>query len=160
MYCTNCGTQLGEAAQACTACGQVSRRDNMLLCACGFGFHALSGDTCPDCGRANPFAGLCDLCEGILLDGMKYCQKCGKKVPSMHPIETPAPSPVQAEDDDDMNRGVCFCVNLVALALLLAGGLVIYHGLTGSEEPVIYQIAIGAACVLFAINWIIHRIRA
>ncbi|MCL2364776.1 MAG: hypothetical protein FWC71_08950 [Defluviitaleaceae bacterium] len=156
MFCTNCGKQIGEA-RACADCGQVSRGDNMLLCTCGFGFHALSGDTCPDCGRANPFGGICEMCEGILLSDMNYCAKCSTRAPWTQTAAPAARQPAQQENDPEMNRAVCFCVNFIALALILVGGLVIYHGFTGSESPVIYQIAIGAVCVLLAINWIIAR---
>ena len=165
MFCTKCGNQINDA-KACPTCGTANTANDMpLLCACGFGFHALSGDTCPDCNRANPFKAVCEMCDRVVLADMDYCANCGTRLASASSLDLPEmttmPSPAQKNNDpDDMNRVVCFCVNFVALALLLASAIMIYHGFTGSDEPVHYQIAIGAVGVLLSLNWIIHRIRS
>jgi len=169
MFCIECGSLLGNEKN-CPKCGREGYfNDAPLLCACGFGFHALSGEFCPVCNRANPFGGICELCENVVLADMDYCAKCGTKLSSdtleLPPMEMPhvtvtKPMPVEYENDPDMNRAVCVCTNILAILLFLAGGFMVYHGLTGNESIVYHQIAIGALCVVLAINWIIHRVRS
>ena len=160
MFCTDCGNQLGGAT-VCPNCGKAGMVDDMpLLCACGFGFHALSGEFCPDCNRANPFKAICDMCDRIVLADMDYCANCGTRLGSAMPELPVIPPPVQQNNDPDMNRAVCFCVNFIALALLLAGGFIIYIGLFGYETHEYVHIAVGAVCALLAINWIVHQIRS